>query len=378
LAAPADAAPSAEEEKEPSFAERWMPEIHAFVSQGFIKTTRNNYLANSEQGSFEFTEVGLNFTKEVTDRMRVGMQLFMRDLGPIGNYKPQFDWFYLDYRFFDWLGVRAGRTKIPFGLYNEVNDIDSARVPILLPQSLYPAQNRDYLLAQTGGEIYGTISLGAGGDLEYRGYGGTIFIDPSNYPTIQNFNVPYVIGGRLMWQTPVAGLQAGGSVQALSLDGKTAVDPTNPTALTPFRIPVRLWVASLEYIVDDLLLAAEYSQWEADLVTDPPDALPPQPTTVNERMYVMASYRVAPWFTPGAYYSLFFPNANNRTSGREAYQHDVALTQRYDINEHWIFKLEGHFMHGTAGLDPALNGGAPLSGLVENWGVFLAKTTAYF
>ncbi|HSC89306.1 MAG TPA: hypothetical protein VLC09_18615 [Polyangiaceae bacterium] len=367
----------AQREETPGFIERWMPEIHGFVSQGFIKSSHNNYLANSEQGSFEFTEVGLNFTKQITDDMRVGMQLFMRDLGPLGNYKPQFDWFYLDYRFFDWLGIRAGRTKIPFGLYNETNDIDSARVPILLPQSLYPAQSRDYLLAQTGGEIYGNVSLGAAGALEYRAYGGTIFIDPVTQPTISNFHVPYVVGGRAMWQTPLDGLQAGATIQALSLNGQTALDPTAPTTLTTFRIPVRLWVASLEYALQDLLVAAEYSRWEADLVTDPPDAAPPTPTATNERMYVMASYHVASWFTPGAYYSLFFPNMSDR-EGRDAYQHDVALTNRFDINEHWLFKLEGHYMHGTAALDPALNGGVPLSGLAENWVVFLAKTTAYF
>ena len=57
-----------------------------------------------------------------------------------------------DYRFKDWLGIRAGRVKIPFGLYNDSSDVDSARVPILLPQSLYPTLNRDFLLAQTGGQ----------------------------------------------------------------------------------------------------------------------------------------------------------------------------------------------------------------------------------
>src|SRR3954466_8285180 len=58
-------------------------EIHAFVSQGFIKSTSNNYLAeHSTKGSFEFTEVGINFSKQLTDRMRAGMQLFTHDLGP--------------------------------------------------------------------------------------------------------------------------------------------------------------------------------------------------------------------------------------------------------------------------------------------------------
>src|SRR5688500_15914525 len=72
-------------------------DIHGFVSQGFIKSTNNNYLAESERGSFDFTEVGINFTSALSDRLRIGLQLFAHDLGPLGNYKPQFDWFFLDY-----------------------------------------------------------------------------------------------------------------------------------------------------------------------------------------------------------------------------------------------------------------------------------------
>ncbi len=90
-------------------------QIHGFVSQGYIKTTRNNYLTDSarRQGSFDFTEVGINFTKQLNDKLRVGLQLFAHDLGPLGNYSPQFDWYYLDYHLFDWLGIRAGKTSCP-------------------------------------------------------------------------------------------------------------------------------------------------------------------------------------------------------------------------------------------------------------------------
>src|SRR5688572_13264616 len=123
-------------------------EIHGFVSQGFIVTTDNDYLAESERGSFEMAEVGINFTRALTDRLRAGVQLFARDLGDIGDYDATVDWFYLDYRWHDRLGLRAGRVKLPFGLYNDTSDIDAARVPILLPQSVYPTQNRNFLLAQ--------------------------------------------------------------------------------------------------------------------------------------------------------------------------------------------------------------------------------------
>lgn len=364
-----------------------MPEFHGFVSQGFIKTTENNYLANSEQGSFEMTEVGLNLTKQLGDRLRVGMQLFMRDLGPIGNYKPQFDWAYIDYRFFDWLGIRAGRTKIPFGLYNEVNDIDAARVPILLPQSVYPTSNRDFLLAQTGGEVYGHIPLRPIGALQYRAYGGTIFIDETD--SINNIEVPFVVGGRVMWETPLDGLRLGGTVQAVRLEFDNQIDPATLASLkeagilTPdasevihFEFPVTMWIASVEYSAHDVLLAAEYSRWEASLTSSQP-ALAAPLSTVNERFYVMASMRAAPWFSPGVYYSYNAPDVADR-SGVDGEQHDVAVTARYDVNDHWLVKLEGHYMHGTADLNPALNGGTPTAELAPDWGVFLVKTTAYF
>ena len=107
-------------------------ETHGFVSQGYIRTTDNNYLARSasSRGSFEFSEVGLNFTQPLGEHLRAGVQLFARDLGPLGNYDIKADWFYLDYRWTDALGLRAGRIKLPCGLYNEINDIDSARVPL--------------------------------------------------------------------------------------------------------------------------------------------------------------------------------------------------------------------------------------------------------
>jgi hypothetical protein len=364
--------------------------VHGFVSQGFIKTTDNNYLAESERGSFEFTEAGINVTKRLTDDLKLGVQLFTRDLGPVGNYDARFDWFYLDYRFYDWLGIRAGRTKLPFGLYNETSDIDAARVPVLLPQSLYPTTNRDYLLAQTGGELYGNIPLGPAGQLEYRLYGGTIFFDAGDSgDQIGEVSVPYLAGGRLMWLTPVEGLQLGGSAQALRLD-IDYVPP--PEVLEPLEmagelpadfsgtvhasIPAVLAVGSIEYAAYDFLVAAEYSRWFLSLESDVPAALPEAHVT-SERGYVMTSYRLASWFTPGVYYSVLFRDVNDR-HGRDAYQHDVALTLRYDINPYWLVKVEGHYMRGTAILDPVLNDATPRDELTQDWGVFLAKTSAFF
>jgi hypothetical protein len=365
-------------------------EVHAFASQGFILTNNgNNYLAtDTTRGSFQFSELGVNLTKNLTDRFRVGLQLFAQDLGPTGSYDIKADWFYLDYRFANWLGVRAGRVKIPFGLYNDSADIDSARVAVLLPQSVYPEENRNYLLAQTGGEVYGYAGMGAAGALDYRAYAGTIFLDTTTSTAgspfaISNFNVPYVAGGRLLWETPLDGLRVGGSIQALELDATIA--PTTPpttgastAALSAnIQIPAVLSVASAEYVAGDLQLAAEYSRWFISENSSNAMLFPGSPTVTSERAYAMANYRASKWLQPGIYYSVMFPNVDDR-SGRANVQHDVSTTLRFDINQYWLIKAETHYMIGTAGLDPTLNNNASLSTLQQAWGVFMLKTTAYF
>jgi hypothetical protein len=352
--------------------------VHGFVSPGFVLTTSNNYLAKSRKGSFEFTEIGVNLTVPLTDKLRTGVQLFSRDLGPIGNYSIKADWFYLDYRFEDWFGIRAGRVKIPFGLYNEIVDVDSARVPILLPQSVYSLTSRDFLLAQTGVEIYGRIDLRKAGALEYRHYVGTIFLDPDTQTSVGTqvigIQTPFVAGQRLMWETPLEGLRAGGSLQALKLDAQYLYQ-NRPVALS---LPAMLWVASVEYAAHELQLAAEYSRWRIGITSSDPSLVPQAAQqSESERGYVMGSYRVSKYFVPSLYYALLYPDTRVR-SGAAASLHDVAATVRFDINTWWLLKLEGHFMSGTAGLSSALNDGAKIDSLERRWGVFLAKSTVHF
>lgn len=370
-------------------------EVHGFVSPGFLLSTGNNYLAQSKRGSFEFAEAGINFTKPLTEQLRAGIQIFARDLGNVGNYSAKLDWFYLDYRITDWFGIRGGRVKIPFGLYNEINDIDAARAPILLPQSTYPIQNRDYLLAQTGAELYGRLDLYSAGALEYRAYGGTILLESQEQPglpyELKTIDVPYVVGGRLLWETPLDGLRVGGSLQRLRLDADLLFDPASYMKLqddgdlpasfagdVTIEIPATLWIGSIEYVAGDALLALEYGRWHAGVDSTQPKLFPGQKTTVSERGYVMGAYHVTNWLQPSLYYSIYFPDVDHRTSSRASYQHDTAATLRWDMARNWLIKLEAHLMWGTALLNTQLNSGTPRDQLTRTWAVFLAKTTGYF
>ncbi|MDB4962982.1 MAG: hypothetical protein JWP01_2981 [Myxococcales bacterium] len=350
-------------------------QVHAFVSQGAAVTTDNNYLTSTERGSFELTEAGINFSKALNDRLRVGIQLFTRDLGPIGNYTARVDWAFLDYRWKDWLGLRAGRVKLPFGLYNDSSDIDAAHPVVLLPQSIYPATNREALLAQTGAELYGFKPLGTRGALEYRLFAGTIHVDldETTMTQIDRLEIPYVVGGRVMWETPVEGLRLGGSAIAARLES----DLRLPTEVAPITLAlgIRMWIASLEYVTGPITFATEYSRWTSRLETNDPRF--PRRHTTDTRAYWLAAYRFSPLVQAAGYYSIYYPDLDNR-EGRESRLHDAAATLRFDLNPHWLLKIEGHALRGTATLNPALNDNMAPGGLANRWWLLVAKTTVYF
>ncbi|HLK41370.1 MAG TPA: hypothetical protein VKU41_31690 [Polyangiaceae bacterium] len=355
-------------------------EVHAFVSQGFILTTGNDYInADTTNGSFQFTEVGINFTKTLfTDKLRVGAQIFGQDLGPAGSFKAQMDWFYLDYHWQDWLGFRAGRLKIPYGFFNEFADIDSARVFVLLPQSIYPLQERNFLFAQNGAELYGFARSRSAGALEYRLYGGTVYIDPALVippgSTLQfQFNVPYILGGRLVWETPIDGLRVGATVNGIHLDSTAFIPPTTKLSLPNDSFA---YLASADYVWRDLTATAEFGrghtfQGSSNLM------LQGTLSQTSEGGYGMLAYRAARWFQPGAYYSVYFPDVHDMHS-RDKRQHDAAVTLRFDINDHWLVKLEGHYMQGTAALTSPLTATAPAATADRYWSAFFLKTTGYF
>jgi hypothetical protein len=357
-------------------------EVHGFVSQGAMKSLRNNFLVpNTRRGSLDLTETAINFTKTVSDRMRMGVQLFGGGFVPTGAYNAKLDWFYFDYRWKDWLGIRAGRVKLPFGLYNEINDVDQARLPVLLPQSTYPVANRNFLLAQTGFEIYGYLGSERAGALEYRLYGGTIVFDVTPTPGLpylaRNVDFDYLAGGRLMWEAPIEGLRLGGSAQVLRIDADIR-GISDPSYNGKIELPAVLWMGSAEYAAHDWLLAAEYGRWHTKIdsnVAKP--GLAAQPWTANERYYAMVAYRFTPHFQAGSYYAGYFPRADKR-EGRENQQHDVAGTLRFDITSNWLVKLEGHYLKGTAYLNGSLNDDRAPALLSSRWAMFLLKTTAYF
>jgi hypothetical protein len=401
-AAPADPSPPAEESTlepapEPVAPSLDIPsvQLHGFVSQGAFISARHNFLGRSTHGSAELTEAALNASSEVADRLRVGMQLFTRDVGPYGDYKITLDWAFLDYRWKQWMGMRAGRIKMPFGLYNEVNDVPGARLPILLPQSIYPIASRDLLLALTGAAVYGSPLVGRAGAIDYQVFYGTIFLGLEDTPQFLGATTRRAGGAQVFWRPPIEGLRIGPSFLNARMDFDLLLDPmTIDQLIMSGAVPpdfdgraqlsfhdANLLIGSVEYDTRRWLFAAEYARQRVHVETNPPGLVPEADADVDtEAFYAMVAHRATGEMTIGGYASFRFNDADNRSGDglpipHRAYQQDYAATGRYDINEFWLVKLEAHLMRGTAVLSPADN---PDGALEKNWALFLAQTVLTF
>ncbi len=361
----------------------WGVDVHGFVSQGYIKTDDNNFLANdSSGGTFQYNEIGINFSKQITNKLRIGLQLFSHDLGVIGNNEILLDWAFADYRWRDWLGLRVGRIKAPHGLYNEGRDVDMLRTSIFLPQSVYKELDRDVMVAVNGFGLYGDVPLDTMGTLSYYVLAGTSDVGADSGAARQfnsarlggaqlfeadDFEMGETYVGSLQWQTPLDGLRLRGTIRRSDLE----MPATTGAALAGWGIPIgtefvyemartRTIVGSIEYSWNDLVVAAEYQDTKADAYIDIPGLGNfTDSTSNNDGYYVSASYRVNDWLEVGSYYSKYYADSDDRdgkagaasTSYMYDYQawlEDIALSARFDINQYWLFKIEGHLMDGAA------------------------------
>jgi hypothetical protein len=336
-------------------------QIHGVLSQGYLKTDTNDALfaETSSNGSFEFNEFGLNVVSQVNDNLRVGMQLLSRDMGDIGNNEVEIDWAYGDYNYRNWLGIRAGKMKTPYGLYNQSRDIDAARTSILLPSSIYSEGFRESLSTTIGVGIYGELPYG----FSYQAVYGTTQLKKdegiakrlSSMIDISEFSdssVDWAYAGDLKWSTPIEGLTLGTS----TLGYKATFSGESPTSFD-LDFEADSYVGSIEFVYGDLTLASEYQLFKVDFTVDAVNMSKKQDF---EGYYFLASYRINDWFEVGTYYNVLYSDKDDRDGDRykaagqaaaKAWSKDFALTTRFDINDNMILKLEGHLMDGLYGVE---------------------------
>jgi hypothetical protein len=196
-------------------------EIHGFLSQGYLQTDRGQYLGNTEDGTFNFNEIGLNVSSSLSDDIHLGIQFLSRKLVDYGNNQTKIDWAYADYRYHDYLGLRFGKIKMPFGLNSEIRDIDMLRTSILLPSSIYNESWRDTLTSIEGIGVYGNIYGNQFGNINYQALAGQLdiaddggvarYIEHNGMVDVHELESKKSYMASILWELPIEGISLGSS-----------------------------------------------------------------------------------------------------------------------------------------------------------------------
>jgi hypothetical protein len=368
-------------------------DFHGFISQGFLATTKYNYLAdNTKDGSFQFTEAGLNVSMNPFPRTRITAQAFTYDIGDVGKYDLVLDYASIQYTFNDKVGIRAGRIRRPQGIYNDIQDVDLARTSVLLPQGVYDARYRDFYASLDGGDVFGDFDLNKAGDLAYDFYAGVIHpsMDGGVASAIRNMlqtqstppffslqldsmNSPAITGGQLWYNTPLNGLRFGAGgfythdfTVTATASGLSPGGPFSSTSTSAYDIA--LVQGSAEYRWKQWTFQSEYDYFNQVEHNGP--------TLKSDSWYVSAEYRFNKWFAAGTYYNEYYNDINQRNNSL-LYQKDAALSLRFDPTSWWVFKVEGHYIRGTGLLND--NADNPLAQQnADGWFMLAVKTTFSF
>jgi hypothetical protein len=367
----------------PALVETLNLEAHGFVSFGYLETARNNWLGDTLSGTGEFWEAAANVIVRPVDRLRIGAQVFARDLVKYDNGRVDLDWAYADYRFADAIGVQVGRVKLPLALYNESLDVDAARAQVFLAPSVYALRSRDLFISTDGAKVYGSIDAAGAGSFDYGVFIGAKSIDPDAGfatfmgelglgPVINDISADWLGGAMLHWNTPVEGLGLRFSIGDLHHFSVAGGDAAG-TYMTRTMVDDYLeWWASLLYELPEVTLVAEYTRVHGRGET----RIEPGPLIIplvdnTEGAYLACTWHATSWFE--AYLGVEGAWADAYDRSRQ-YAYTGVVAANFMPLPNWSLKLELRGVRGTLGINANDNP----QGVDDRWGVLALKTTVDF
>jgi hypothetical protein len=360
-------------------------QVHGFLSQGFTYSSENNVFGDSTNGSVDFTEVGLTGSARLLPNLLLSTQGLYRRAGESDRQGLRLDFAQLDYSaaFFGsaaTLGVRAGRVKVPLGLYNDTRDVVWTRPSVLLPQSVYfdTLGLRQAMISADGGIVYGRYSFGNHrisaemlvAEPQYDTGGATEFL--TGIP-----NAPGSVSGRpaLIGRAVYEWMGGRGRLMFTAVD--LDLDFKSSSSLIPSgKIKAFYPLFSAQYNTEYLSLSGEYGWIDSER-----SGFVPTPfKNTSESFYIQGEYRFLPGWTAVIRYDVFHANRND-ANGRDSaaltglprhrfYTNDFMIGARWEFLRNCLIAAEYHRIDGTAWLSTRDNPALLQGGGAEEWDLF--------
>lgn len=366
-----------------------------FITQGWTKTSANNFYGESAQtdGSFDFREIGLYGSYEANSELRISGQLLSRKAG-----ETQDDGIVVDHLLADWsfmqtpdlqAGVRLGRIKNNIGFYNNTREIAFTRPSALLPQSIYLDRIREIALSSDGIDGYirkdtnhGYLSF----DVQF---GAPQADENSEWALLGNdwdgeFNDADVMVMRLLYESPLNDWRFAVTKIDSSLPfdvgaGDTAFlsDPTSEVDFSAYTLSAQwnseFWSITTEYMYETTTRNGFGNFFQ-----------PKENDT--ELYYIQFDTRLSPELSTFVRYDVVYVDTEDRNgetfaarTGRPAFQRyakDWTVGLGYQPNKDWLLRAEWHHVEGTAWLSVLDN---PVTSDTEkHWNMLLLQASYRF
>jgi len=382
-----------------NYKKPWMDDIqiHGFLSQGLFSTSGNNVYGKSKDSvSAGSTEVGLNISYQALNNLSFAVQGLYRRAGEStgSEGKVSLDFAFIDYTFFRHqagrFGVRVGRVKNPWGLYNETRDVAATHPTILLPLAYYE-RSRALFVSMDGGQLYSDYNTDVG-NFTFKFNLGLPASDKellaaitANPLTPGNLNSDLSLLTSLNYEIDNGKYIFAFSYTNISLgyDGE-ATDP-----YIDLNSKINSFMLSAQYNGERLSLTAEYAlQWnQFNQLPTPFPGIKVDVSPVSEHWYVQAGYRILDNLQATLRYDSSVQDISDRKGiafnqsqpflpAHIMFTQDIVFGMRWDITPAWMLRAEYHRVHGSSNVSAFDN--PDFTQQAEDWNIYALQLAYRF
>jgi len=373
-------------------------QLHGFASQGAAWTSHNQF-GGSTPGSagVDMRELGLNLSWQAAPDWLVSGQLVSRWAGATDNGTVRVDYAFVDHGLIDnarrHLGVQLGKVKNPYGFFNMTRDVAHTRAGIMLPQSIYQDQIRDFFLAAPGISLHGREESGD----NLLSWQVSVLQPQVNSPNLTayivdrqlgHFNARTSVLAQTLWEQDGGKWRVGLSLG--QFDIRYQPSPGDFFGAGSFtgagNVTLNTGVLSVEHNREDWSYTAEYaSTRQLRSAFNVPFAPILDKDTTIEAYYLQTLWRFAPRWQALARYDAVYLDKQDRSGmnfaaatmlpASQRYARDWTMGLRYEASSNWSLFAELHHVNGGAWLSKLDN---PPAGLNSAWDMLLLQAAWHF
>lgn len=321
-------------------------QVHGFGGWGYGHTDGNRYLVGDKDGVFHNSYFALNVSGTPSERFSASFQTLWKTSE--NGMEVEFDYAFAEYAFADFLKIRLGKVKTPFGIYTEIYDVGTLRPFYALPQSVYGTPGM-VTKSYFGVGLTGSHYLPSNWGFRYDLYGGQNILEPHLTLTaqgtvaVQQTNFDNVIGIMLIAYTPFPGLSAGFSLYGGEPEHFLGGEPNPNQTVVDWH---NVFMGHVEYLTDTWLVRAEHLFF---FKMDGKDL-------VIRTGYLEAAYRFLENWQIAAllnYQDVDFHIDLPEFLNIPTEEQEAALGINYWFNPNFVLKLSYHFVHGNVHAFPS-------------------------